>query len=245
MSSKIKKYLLFAFSAVMIFGVALITFKNKKNTATHYNNFGVSFPYNYSVLGIDVSHHQGKINWDQVEQMVIDGDSLQFVYLKVTEGTNFIDKQYKRNRKILNTKALKVGVYHFFSPNSDVVKQVSHFTNNFQKTTLKPVLDVETIGALSKSEIVKAVDLFLTETEKRIHVRPIIYTYESFYNDYFKGTKIENELFWIANYNAECKICDNENVLMWQFSDHATINGILEKVDLNNAKPNFWDNIIW
>lgn len=226
-------------------GISYMTIKQTNYTASLYNSFGVSLPNNHSVLGIDISHHQGEINWDEVEKMKIGGDSIQFVYLKVTEGINFKDKRYKQNRKVLNSKQIKVGVYHFFSPNSDVVKQVSHFTNSFQKTTLKPVLDIEDIGDLSKSGIVNAVDLFLNETEKRIHVRPIIYTYESFYNDYFKGTKIEKELFWIANYNGACNICDKDNVLLWQFSDHGTINGITEKVDLNDAKPNFWKNIIW
>lgn len=242
---KIKRYFYILISLTLILGVAYMVLRQSKSASSFYSSFGVSLPNDHSILGIDISHHQGKINWDEVEDMKINDDSIQFVYLKVTEGVSFKDSQYKRNRKILNGKPVKVGVYHFFSPNSDVVKQVSHFTNSFQKTTLKPVLDVERIGNLSKTQIVNAVELFLNETEKRIHVRPVVYTYESFYNDYFKGTKLEGELFWIANYNGNCEICDQDNVLLWQFSDHATINGISEKVDLNDAKPNFWDNIIW
>lgn len=245
MKSKFKAYFFTTVGITLVCGLIFIVLQQTNKTSLLFNSFGVSLPNDNSILGIDISHHQGKINWDEVEEMKINGDSIQFVYLKVTEGTSFKDKRYKRNRKILNSKPVKVGVYHFFSPGTDVVKQVSHFTNSFQKTTLKPVLDVETIGNLSKTEIVSAVDLFIDETEKRIHVRPIIYTYESFYNDHFKGTKLENELFWIANYNGKCGICDQDNVLLWQFSDHATINGITEKVDLNDAKPNFWENIIW
>jgi lysozyme len=242
---KIKKYYIIILSLTLAVGIIFVIIKQRNHSSFFFTSFGVSLPNNNSTLGIDISHHQGKINWDEVEDMKINGDSIQFVYMKVTEGANFKDKQYNRNRKILNSKPVKVGVYHFFSPSLNVIKQVSHFTNSFQKKSLKPVLDVEKIGDLSKIEIVNAVDLFLNETEKRIHVRPVIYTYESFYNDYFKGTKIENELFWIANYNGACDICDQDNVLLWQFSDNGTINGINEKVDLNEAKSNFWGNIIW
>jgi lysozyme len=240
-----KKWGLILFSLILVGLTVFITLKQKNITHIFYSTFGVTIPSNAKLLGIDVSHHQGNINWNEVENMKINGDAIQFVYLKVTQGTFHKDRKYKTNRTILDSKALKVGVYHFFSPNRDVVKQVKHFTNNFKRTTLKPVLDIETVGNLSKKEIVAAVLRFLNETEKRINVRPIIYTYSSFYKDYFKGTPLESELFWIANYGSACKICEQDNVIAWQFSEKGTINGISEKVDLNSAKSNFWDNAIW
>jgi lysozyme len=240
-----KKWGLILFSFILVGLTVFITLKQKNITHIFYSTFGVTIPSQVKLLGIDVSHHQGNINWDEVEGMKINGDTIQFVYLKVTEGTLHKDRKYKTNRKALDSKALKVGVYHFFSPNKDIIKQVQHFTTSFKKTTLKPVLDIETIGDLTKKEVIAAVILFINETEKRINVRPIIYTYSSFYKDYFKNTVLESELFWIANYGSTCKICDQDNVIAWQFSEKGTINGITEKVDLNSAKTNFWDNAIW
>ena len=114
MKLKLRKYLLLVVSVIMIVSVAFITIKFRTNSFSLYNSFGVSLPNNHSILGIDVSHHQGKINWDEVEDMKINGDSIQFVYLKVTEGISFKDSRYQRNRKILNAKPVKVGVYHYF-----------------------------------------------------------------------------------------------------------------------------------
>ncbi len=219
--------------------------KSERNSLSLYTSFGVSLPYQANILGIDVSHHQGVVEWNAVDSMKIGNDSLQFVYLKVTEGNNFTDSEYKRNRDKLNQMALKVGVYHFLSPVSSVESQAAHFTNSFERTTLKPVLDVETIGDLTKDQLVNRVSEFLDQVELNLNVRPIIYTYESFYLDYIKGTKLESEFFWIANYNPTCTICDQDNVLLWQFSEQGTVNGISEKVDLNSANANFWDNIIW
>jgi len=240
-----KKWGLVLFSVIIIGLTVFITLNQKNITHIFYSSFGVIIPSNTKLLGIDVSHHQGNINWNEVEEMKIDGDTIQFAYLKVTQGTNHKDRKYKKNRKELDKKAIKVGVYHFFSPKKDVSKQVKHFTNSFKRTTLKPVLDVETIEDLSKDELVKAVTLFLNKTENSINVRPIIYTYSSFCNDYFKGTSLESELFWIANYGSNCEICNQDNVIAWQFSEKGTINGITEKVDLNSGKANFWKHIIW
>jgi len=240
-----KKWGLILISLTLVALTVFITFNQKNITHIFYSSFGVIIPSHTKLLGIDVSHHQGNINWDEVEEMKINGDTIQFTYLKVTQGTYHKDRKYKANRKALDSKAIKVGVYHFFSPDKDVIKQVKHFTNSFKRTTLKPVLDVETIENISKPELVKAVTLFLNETEKRINVRPIIYTYSSFYKDYFKGTSLDSELFWIANYSSPCTVCDQDNVIAWQFSEKGTINGITEKVDLNSAKANFWKNAIW
>jgi len=240
-----KKYIILILSLSLIGGIGYLTYKQTNVSYKDYINFGVSIPKNTTILGLDISHHQGKIDWKKVSKMRINTDSIQFAYLKVTEGRFFKDNKYLRNRKQLDQLPIKVGVYHFFSPGADVVKQVKHFTKNFKKTTLKPALDVETIGKLSKSELIKAVHLFLTETEKQIGVRPIIYTYSSFYKDYFKGTSLAKETFWIANYNRNCPICETKNVVAWQFTEKGTIDGINTLVDLNSAKANFWKNVMW
>ncbi len=240
-----KKWGLLIISTILVGLIVFITFNQQKSVHIFYSSFGVTIPSQYKLLGIDISHHQGTINWDEVEDMKIEDDSIQFIYLKVTQGTHHRDRKYKSNRKVLDSKPVKVGVYHYFSPNKDVEKQVKHFTNSFTKTSLKPALDVEEIGVLTKTELVNAVVLFLNETEKKINIRPLVYTYSSFYTDYFKGTILEKEIFWIANYGTNCIICKQDNVIAWQFSEKGTINGITEKVDLNMAKTNFWKHAIW
>ena len=46
-------------------------------------------PTSRRVRGIDVSHHQGAIDWQAVAR-----DGVQFAYLKATEGTTFTDPAY-------------------------------------------------------------------------------------------------------------------------------------------------------
>lgn len=48
----------------------------------------------YPIRGIDISHHQGKIDWNKVK-----GEGFNFVFIKATEGGNFKDPEFDRNWK--------------------------------------------------------------------------------------------------------------------------------------------------
>ena len=57
--------------------------------------------------GIDVSEHQGRINWEQVK-----GD-IDFAILRAGYGRNNIDKQFIRNIEECNRLEIPVGIYWF------------------------------------------------------------------------------------------------------------------------------------
>ena len=52
--------------------------------------------------GIDVSHYQGRIDWDQVAG----SEKICYVYLKATEGATYVDDTYERNLR----EAKRVGL---------------------------------------------------------------------------------------------------------------------------------------
>ncbi|PZE16985.1 hypothetical protein DNU06_09550 [Putridiphycobacter roseus] len=232
-------------SVTLVAFLGFILLEQNRNANFKYNNFGVQVPIQGTILGIDVSHHQGEIDWDMALGMRIANDSIQFVYLKATEGSDFKDRHYDKNRRILDQKKVKVGAYHFFIPTSPVLDQVNFFSQIVAKTSLKPVLDVEISKGASKEACVDSVTKFLNLYTAMKGVRPIIYTNESFYNDVFKNSSLKTELFWIANFKTIPKSFVNSNTLLWQFSEKGTINGIREKVDLNKAKFNFFELAKW
>ncbi len=237
--------LIFSVSVLLILGSVLLVFNQTKISSIFFNNFGTRIPSQGKIMGIDVSHHQGKIDWTAALKMKINKDSIQFVYLKVSEGVNFKDPLYNYNRRELDQHKVKVGVYHFYSADLDPIEQANYFVNRFKRTSLKPVVDVEQSGGLTKIELIENVGLFMKQVDKMIGVKPIIYTYESFYQDYFKGSKLDQEFFWLAAYKRKCVEWENPHVIAWQFSEKGTINGIIEKVDLNKAKGSFWQYVIW
>lgn len=225
--------------------VSFMIFEERKKSNLTFPDFGASLPEYHQVMGIDVSHHQGHINWDLALKMKIGRDSVQFVYLKLTEGIDFKDKHAEKNLQALQKSGISHGVYHFYSPSKSAIRQARFFANNCPKTTLKPVLDIELQGKLSATALVDSITVFLREVNEILGVNPIIYTYESFYSDFFMKSALEKEWFWIANYTGKSKAFKKANTVAWQFTDQGTIDGIEEKVDLNTAKPSFWKVAAW
>src|SRR5690348_641437 len=61
-------------------------------------------------LGIDVSAHQGQVDWAAVA-----GDGVSSAYLKATEGATFQDPAFATNWRGARAAGLEVGAYHFFT----------------------------------------------------------------------------------------------------------------------------------
>jgi len=243
MNLKAKLYVLLVIGVVILFTWLVI--RDTKSKSYIYSDFGVDLPDGDRSLGIDVSHYQGDINWPEVTAMNIDGDSLDFVFIKCTEGTTLKDDRCAENAEGACDAGLLFGFYHFFIPEVSAVDQARIFAEQCDQyaDSLRPVLDIEVRNKYSHERIVDSVFSFLEAFEKITSVRPMIYTNESFFEDYFSQSYLKNEKFWIANYNGECKAWSLENVYIWQFSETATVNGIGEKVDLNVAKPEFRQQI--
>ena len=100
-------------------------------------------PANDSTYGIDISHHQGKINWTKVNNW--QGHKINFVYMKATEGATFIDHLYESNVKEARENGFLIGSYHYFRTTSSPQKQFDNFIKVVDKDMqdLIPLIDVE------------------------------------------------------------------------------------------------------
>lgn len=86
-------FLLLSFLLLIFFGVLIYMKK------ININQFWVK---QYSIHGIDVSHHQGEIDWKKLKE-----EKVQFAYIKATEGSGHVDDQFEDNRK----QAQAVGIH--------------------------------------------------------------------------------------------------------------------------------------
>lgn len=226
--------------------ICWMIFNNHQKINTEYGGFGSNIPQSYPVLGIDVSHYQGKINWQQVAAVQHENDSVQFAFIKATEGLTIKDSEYEFNAKEANKNGIKSGAYHFLIFEESSVKQADFFVDEIVKShfNLRPVVDVEDDSKLTSKAIQDSISVFLNRVEERLNERPIIYTYSNFYNEHIKNSSLEsNELFWVARYGNDCTLMQNENVLCWQFSETGTVDGIDVLVDLNIAKKDFLSKV--
>ena len=226
----------FGFILIVLISVAIVYTWNYTHRSPAPKHF-ISLPTSFNSYGIDVSHHQNKINWDIV---FTDSDSLiSFVYCKATEGLNHVDSQWKRNRVELSKKKIPHGAYHFFLPKKSAKKQAYHFLANYEliESDLPPVLDAE-IEGMSEQHLVNQMKIWLEIIENKTGRRPVIYTSYNMYSQLLKSN-FKNYKFWVANYSLKTNRFHDEQIIHWQYSDNGSINGIDGEVDLNFSKIEF------
>ena len=162
-----------------------------------------------TIFGIDISHYEGaSFPFSSLAQQ-----SVKFVYVKATQGTNSIDSVFDHNWKTLaslpagpNGQKVARGAYHFLSssPNMSGKDQADSFVDfvnqhgKFQDGDLLPALDLEwDVACQDKTkcpdkwqtnhrtpdDIVGTTLDFLTEVQSRTGRLPMIYTNKTFLND--------------------------------------------------------------
>ncbi|WP_051633535.1 GH25 family lysozyme [Bacillus sp. UNC41MFS5] len=198
-----------------------------------------------NLKGIDVSHWQGTINWNQVKN-----SGIAFVYAKASEGTTYTDTMFSTNVQGARAAGLPIGAYHYARPsapyNPDEAKAEAQYFVNVMKNggmgdfgDIMPVLDLEepaATGTLTSDEIASWARVF-TDTVKSLTKRQVmVYTGAWFvqqYNDF--GGKLSDLPVWIARYGITQPpaVGGWTQWTAWQYSDRGTIPGILGPVDLD------------
>lgn len=200
----------------------------------HYSAFGISLPAKYTIHGIDVSRYQQDIDWEMVKKMKVKDVAIGFVFIKATEGTSYVDGQYRQNLYNARANKVPVGSYHFFTPSRSGKLQAQNFIRhaNIKKGDLPPVLDVEQANGSSVATVQQKVAEWLTEVENKYHVKPIIYSNASFYTTYLAGS-FDDYPLWVAHYLVKDKPRISRNWLFWQHSESGLVSGIRTMVDFN------------
>ena len=204
----------------------------------------IDYPQGYDIHGIDVSHYQGKIDWELLRNRgTIDECPLRFVMMKATEGANKLDPTFKRNFQMTAEYGFIRGVYHFYSSRSSASEQARFFINNvdLQPGDLPPVLDVENKPeSMSKEEFRKDILEWLCIIENHYGVKPIIYTYFKFKTQYLNDEVFDQYPYWIAHYYVD-HVSYKGPWKFWQHTDMGVLPGIKGKVDLNIYNGSFYD----
>lgn len=152
----------------------------------------------YAVRGVDVSHHQGPIDWPSVAS-----EDIGFAYIKATEGGDFRDDQFVSNSKQAAACGIPCGAYHFFIFNTSGALQADNFiaTVPVASSSLPPAVDLEFVGNTgvrpSVSEFRKELAVLLSRLRHAYHREPVLYTTDDFYAHYLSGYPVKR--LWIRN----------------------------------------------
>lgn len=187
--------------------------------------------------GIDVSHYQGWIDWDQVAGST----HISYVYIKATEGANFLDDTYARNLSEARRVGLSVGSYHFYRPNVSPQDQIRNLTANVKAETqdLVPIVDIETRGKVSEKRFIADLKEFVRLVERHYGKKPLLYSYQNFYNRHLAG-HFSDYHWMIAKYqNSSPVLSDGKEYIMWQYTSTGSIPGIKGNVDRSKIMGSF------
>jgi GH25 family lysozyme M1 (1,4-beta-N-acetylmuramidase) len=197
-----------------------------------------------TVPGIDVSHHQGAINWTSVR-----GAGMQFAYLKATEGVSFTDPRFDRNYVAAYRAGVIRGGYHFALPNrSGGAAQADFFFRNggawsADNRTLPGALDLEynpygaTCYGLSRSAMVAWVRAFLDRYHARTGRWAVIYTTTNWWatcTGNYAGFAARHPL-WLARYASSPGALPRgwPVYTFWQYTSTGRVPGVAGNVDRN------------
>jgi lysozyme len=127
-----------------------------------------------SVRGIDVSHHQGEVNWFSVAT-----SDVKYAFVKATEGNTFVDQQFDRNWRRIQEAGLLRGAYHFGRPGRDPETQAVHFSSVVGPLgfgDLPPVLDLEEDDGHGPAHVLEWARAFTRKAEALFGRKLIVYT---------------------------------------------------------------------
>ncbi len=216
--------------------------KEYENESFFNNNGWLSYNNGDYLLGVDVSHHQGDIDWDKVKSAGFDFAFLRIGYRGYsTEGNINKDREFENYYKAARDAGLKVGVYFFSQAiNEDEAREEADFVLNTlsgRRLELPVVYDPETItNDEARTDNVTG-EQFTANTKAFCETitdngyKAMIYTnmkWEAFELDL---EQLSEYPIWYADYEPVPQTPYNFEI--WQYSNQGSVPGISGACDLD------------
>lgn len=182
------------------------------------------------VYGIDVSNHQGPIDWDRVAN-----DGIDFAYIKATEGGDWLDAQFRTNWSAAADAGVLRGPYHFFTLCRPAQEQARWFLSVAPPvpSSLPPAVDLELAGNCSDrpdpAVVNEEVQEFLRIVESAWDRRAILYVGGDYQSVYPLPPRLQRPRWELGFLRRP----DVDDLIIWQVHGLAHIEGISGDVDLN------------
>ncbi len=205
-------------------------------------NFGsdgaIQTTVNGSKFGIDISRHNGKIDWNAVKSSGVDYVIIRCGYRGSSSGALITDQNFQSNIKGATAAGLKVGIYVFSQAVNEVeaVKEASLAVSLAKgyKLTYPIFIDTESSGGRAdKIDVATrtAVINAFCQTVQSAGYQAGIYASKSWFEQKLNMGAVGNYRIWLAQYAAAPTYSGRYD--MWQYSSKGTISGINGRVDLN------------
>lgn len=247
---KVNKVISFLLAFIMLFtstGVYASTKARSKYTGITYTH-NSKFKNKELVYGMDVSQHNGKINFKKAKR-----DGIEFVFIRVgytgytkSSFSLNLDKQYKTYIKDATKAGLKVGVYWYSQSTkvSEAKKEAKALLKAIKgySITMPVVFDYEFAdtkkGRLDSAKLSKtnmtANALAFLNTVSNAGYDACIYASENFLGEHLYANQISSNFkVWLANYSSKTNYKGDYE--FWQHTAKGRVSGMRGNVDIN-----FW-----
>jgi lysozyme len=203
-----------------------------------------------SVAGIDVSGHQGNVNWPAQWNA-----GKRFVWVKATEGTGYINPYFSQQYNGSYNQGFIRGAYHFALPDrSSGTTQANYFSSHGggwsgDGKTLPGALDMEynpygaTCYGLSKAAMTTWIRDFSNTYKARWNKYPAIYTSTSWWNQCVGSSFGSTNPLWVARYASSVGTLPIgwSVYTVWQYSsspiDQNSFNGAYDRLQVFARNP--------
>lgn len=194
------------------------------------------------MLCVDVSEHNGTLDWAKIKKAGIDAAIIRTGY-----GVSHTDKQFYNNMDGAIAQGMKIGIYHFsYALNVEGAKNEAAFVIKLlkqykDKITLPVYFDFEydTVSYAKKQGVTLGKNAFnnhcvaFCEAIKAAGYKPGVYYNKDYYNTMVSLSSVGGYSQWYAQYASSPSISDYD---LWQFSSTYTIAGCSGKFDMSEIK---------
>lgn len=197
-----------------------------------------------SIKGIDVSTHQGTINWKKVKQSGIQFAIIRTGYGDVLSSPGQIDKRFHTNMKQAIANGIPVGVYHFSYAGTEkaarreaegVVALIREYSLTYPVYFDYEYDSDRLAGKLSKTQLTNVAIAFMDRIREAGY-QAGVYTNLDFVRSRYDMPRLKKYELWLAHYGTdqpgvECGL--------HQTSESGTVPGISGKVDLDTDRKGY------
>ena len=195
--------------------------------------------------GIDVSAHQGNINWDAVKAAGID-----FAIIRISYGQNSVDSKAIRNIEECIRVGMPFGVYTYsYALNVNnaineanlVIKTLAPYKD---KVKFPVIIDMEDADGYKRKYGMPSNDVLVSICEKECLMfeeagyYAAIYASKSWFDTKLNSSRLNRFDKWIAWWNKGASF-DKNIYGIWQYTSSGSVNGISGNVDMNEAYKDY------
>lgn len=199
--------------------------------------------------GIDVSYHNGKIDWSKVKKEV-DFAFIRVGYRGYDEGLIHLDSKAQYNLKNANKNNVPVGVYFYSQAINDkeAEEEAEYLISKIKKYDISlpvvidfeyPYVNGEPVGRLveadlSRKERTSLINAFCRRIKKAGYTSGV-YASSYIFRGHLNMSKLDDDIMiWVADYNE--KVTYKGEYDFWQYSEKGKCKGVSSKY----VDKNYW-----